>query len=170
MKIVVGDIWSTKYDWPVYRVIPTNIGWKMDGSNVMGRGVAAQAAKLYPELAKWYGERCQRHWGDVGLRVWKNLVLFPVKPLNEEQPQLSWRQPADLDLVDESIVELKWFLTEQEIVLPMVGCGNGELDPMSVLPILKRYLSDDRFTLVIRPQDYDEAIRVWVEGGTDAKK
>ena len=39
MRITMGDIWDEKYDAPEFRrVVPTNIGWKHDGENVMGRG------------------------------------------------------------------------------------------------------------------------------------
>ncbi len=54
-----GDLWA----WQAERrwiVIPTNIGWKKDGANPMGAGVALQASEMYPELANWYGARCKK--------------------------------------------------------------------------------------------------------------
>lgn len=168
MEIVNSvDIWSFGDDY--YKVVPTNLGWRKDGANVMGAGVAKQATERYPELAAKYGGICRAieagcsptvagkvsdEWKGGLIARYQDLILLPVKPLNEEKPWLSWQQEARLDLVTESVRELAiWddagFL-DRHTVLPMVGCGNGKLPPTKVLPILFHFLGErENFTLII---------------------
>ena len=47
-QVVEGDIWEHHNDGSRYIVIPTNIGWKTNGHNVMGAGLALQAKTRYP--------------------------------------------------------------------------------------------------------------------------
>ncbi|KKL05766.1 hypothetical protein LCGC14_2602780, partial [marine sediment metagenome] len=146
------------------RVVPTNIGWRADGCNVMGRGVARQAAERCPELAEWYGGQCRKmsKAGRTLLAYFKpgDLVMLPVKPLDEIQPHLSWRGEADPVLVERSIMQLAKTYFMRDVVLPLVGCGNGGLDPAVVIPVLKDYLRTDNFTLVLTPASFRELVIV----------
>ena len=150
MNRLVGNIWDAPPGTAI--CIPTNVGWKRDGSNVMGRGVALQASRRYPTLAAEYGHWCMFHGAELfivpSLSYGDNrrLVCFPVKP-PATNPALSWRQPADLGLINHSTIALSERFRHTQVWLPLVGCGNGGLAPADVLPILDRYL-DDRFTLV----------------------
>ena len=156
MEIKTGNIWDFETECtPI--VVPTNIGWKSSGVNVMGRGIAKQAAERYPSLALWYGNLCRQHWG--GTPVVRHpdypLVLFPTKPLNDTKPYYSWASRSDLELVEKSSKQLAALeTTDQHIYVPLVGCGNGGLDVDDVFPVLQKYLNDDRFTLVVTNQDY----------------
>lgn len=76
------------------------------------------------------------------------LILFPTKPLNEKAPHLSWQGPADLWLIEGSLMELSELPESGTIALPLVGCGAGGLQEKQVLPLLRHYLRDDRFMLV----------------------
>jgi len=145
MKTETGNIWDTKYSTIV---IPSNIGWTKAGYNVMGGGVAKQASELYPSLAKWYGDQCFLYQQDMPCLRYDRLILFPVKTLNRLHPHLSWQRSASLTLIERSTKDLARF-PDQEIALPLVGCGNGRLAESDVLPILNMYLND-RFTLVIQ--------------------
>ena len=138
-------------------VIPTNIGWTKEGKNVMGAGLAAQAAQRFPKLAYFYGQYCKKYGSETEVIPWagtNQLILFPVKPLNVEKPWLSWQQPASLDLIRKSAEELEDLATSGVIegltAVPLVGCGNGKLSEKDVLPILREEL-DSRFILV-RPK------------------
>lgn len=145
-----GDIW--KYLKTHHIVIPTNIGWKpKDGKNVMGRGLALQAAHKYPYFPLWYGLQCAKSKAKTPVLVYphEKLVAFPVKPLNEETPWLSWKSKADLGLIERSAKELAALKVSGPIAVSMVGCGNGGLEMSDVRPILDKYLSDDRFVLVL---------------------
>lgn len=155
MDIKIGNIWDfVTINTP--GVVPTNIGWKSSGENVMGRGVAKQAATIYPDLSLWYGNFCQQYRGGTGVVKHPNLpiILFPVKPLNENKPWYSWGYPADIELIERSTKQLANLeLTETSIYIPLVGCGNGGLDIDDVFPLLKEHL-DERFTLIVSDQDY----------------
>lgn len=146
--------WMAEKRWVV---IPTNIGWKKDGSNPMGAGIAAVAAAMYEELAGWYGARCKKYGRDTAVCPFYDghLILFPTKPLvSLRQPQISWQHPATLELVARSVTQLQKLgeiLTERKVILgeiglPLVGCGAGKLQRADVVPILKRL--DDRFVLL----------------------
>lgn len=143
MSVIKANIWSY---WPEYWiVIPTNIGWKRNGENVMGRGLAAQAAERFPGLASWYGGVCREDAPKsfVKLCILHGLIMFPVKPLGAE-PSLAWRQRAGLDLIEHSAIQLRRIVEDHSlrVAMPMVGCGNGGLRREEVLPILERHLGD----------------------------
>lgn len=140
-------------------VITTNIGWKKDGANPMGAGIAKQAAELFDELPAWYGARCKKYGADTAVCMYEpaNFILFPTKPLNERTPWLSWQSKSDLALIRRSAIQLQKLseiMVERkmlfgEIAIPLVGCENGGLERRDVVPILKQYL-DDRFVLIER--------------------
>ena len=156
-----GNIWQFL---PAPIVVPTNIGWKKDGTNVMGKGLARQAAERYPSLPLLLGAYCKERrfyattWpvevyshvtGEIQL-----LLCFPAKPLTPGAPQFSWNGKASLALVKKSLATLvllastdKRLIKEESIYLPLVGCGEGGLGEEIVLPLLQEALSD-RFVLV----------------------
>ena len=165
MRILRGSLWDVELD-NCLRVIPVNLGWKTNGENVMGRGVAKQAAEKYPILPSWYGWRCEAMADTKLTRLYRyqNLLLFPVKPLFKTSPQLSWQRRADLTLVEESTKQLANFFVgtgTNHVALPLVGCGNGGLPPLKVLPILQRYLKGDRFLLILTNTSYKE-LQPWL--------
>ena len=89
MRIEKGNVWDyhSKGYWVV---IPTNLGWKANGEAVMGAGLAKQAAKRFPNLAKEYGSVLQdaaKFEEEVIYEDHKTkLILFPTIPLNKEFP------------------------------------------------------------------------------------
>lgn len=153
MQEASGDIWS----WlnPPHNceiVIPTNIGWKSDGSNVMGAGLAKQAVKRYGrEIAEWYGAICQACGPHTPVVIHEEepLIFFPVKPLNYDEPHLSWRSKADLALIERSVEQLA-SLRLGPFAIPMVGCGNGGLDESDVYPLIQRAFRRDSHVTLVR--------------------
>lgn len=147
MKYASGDIWYF-HDLGYPIVVPTNIGWTSAGENVMGRGVARQAAAHFPGLPLWYGRKCRQYQAQTPVLYFVQgpLWLFPVKPL-ASNPLLSWQQPASLELIERSAHQLAAKLFRKPVYLPLVGCGNGRLSIDQVLPVLEQVL-DDRFILV----------------------
>lgn len=147
---VRGNVWRiSKAEDDI--VIPTNIGWRTNGKNVMGRGLAKDASLYYPHLPEWYGGKCYEHGSDTPVLRYGPLLLFPVKPLNTSQPYLSWQQPASLDLIARSLFQLAEIPPRDTglVFVPLVGCGNGQLDPADVAPMIEAALGhDDRFILV----------------------
>ena len=151
MRHATGNLWDW-HDRGAYVVIPTNIGWRRDGSNPMGKGIAKQAAEKFSHLPVFYGQWCQSNKDGFAVRSDMRLVLFPTKSLNVSKPHLSWRGMSSLKLIEKSTASMiGWHKArprkKEEVALPLVGCGEGGLLESDVLPILERYL-DDRFVLV----------------------
>ena len=153
IKVRRGDIWKVANDLDLI-VVPTNIGWTRNGTNVMGRGVARQAAQQEdPMLPAWYGRECERLGADTPVLARGRVILFPVKPLIEQTPWMSWAQPARLELIERSFDQLRYLKRpdkRSKILIPLVGCGNGSLDFKSqVLPIMKQWWRN-RYRLVLK--------------------
>jgi hypothetical protein len=154
----IGNIW-TYHSEGGWIVIPTNVGWKRDGTNPMGAGLAKTASDRYPDIAAWYGKKCQNFRDKTAVLPYKagRLFLFPTKKL-AAQPWMSWQQDSCPDLIRESTIQLvTWveiFKSKgtpiiKPVGVPLVGCDNGNLHKKQVLPILRKYL-DDRFVLFER--------------------
>jgi len=146
----IADIWS--YENTHLIVIPTNIGWKKDTfENVMGKGLALQAAKKYPGFPAWYGFQCRNLGCATPVLVYPEgpLIAFPTKQLNGGKPWMSWQNKSDLRLIERGAKELAALKVDRPVAVSMVGCGNGGLEMSQVRPILDRHLSDERFTLIL---------------------
>jgi len=108
---------------------------------VMGKGIALDFKKIYPDMFKRYQEICEQGLLDVG-KLWiyktgnKWILNFPTKK--------HWRQKSKVEYI---AAGLQKFVATYDakgissISFPMLGCGNGELDWESeVRPIMKHYL------------------------------
>jgi len=140
MKKIVAfdeDIWDSS---PItgYVVVPTNIGWKSNGENVMGAGLAQQAAERFPELPKIYGKWCKKKGNHIFVNDRLRIICAPTKTLNEEQPHLSWQRPSDPELVLYSYIKLlklakEWSVEScssegiKYIKCPILGSGKGNI-------------------------------------------
>lgn len=145
MKEITGDIWHFHSEGN-FIVISTNGFVKNNGQNVMGRGVALQAAQRFPNLAAELGVKIKEDGNQVYCFREYRIITFPVKH--------TWFESADIDLIKKSteqLLKLSQHLAMLNVVtqiyLPLVGCGNGKLLWKDVKPILEEYLDDD-FTVV----------------------
>lgn len=108
---------------------------------VMGKGIALEFKKKYPEMFMEYVLRCNRGevrpgipyvYQDKGVSI----LNFPTKD--------HWRSPSRLSYV---IDGLNWFIDNYEtygidsIAFPPLGCGNGGLTWSVVGPIMYQKLS-----------------------------
>jgi len=111
---------------------------------VMGKGIALQFKRAYPDMFKAYKKACDR--GDVQLGkmwVWHNssfegprhIVNFPTKG--------HWRSGSKLADIEAGLVDLVAVIDALDIssiALPPLGCGNGGLDWSVVRPIIDEHL------------------------------
>lgn len=147
MKEVVGDIWEfhRQGNWIV---IPTNGTVKSNGDAVMGKGIALEAKRRFPDIPRMLGFQLRTMSNppeptDVG----HNIFTFPTK--------YDWRQKSSPELIEKScrllvkLISVHPWLYKPPIYLPRVGCDNGRLNWKDVKPILEKYL-DDRFIVVSR--------------------
>lgn len=153
MRQVEGNIWDLhELGYPI--VVPTNIGWRQDGTAIFGRGIAETCVERFPYVQTRWGAVCQatkQHTTTMYDEEY-SLFYFPVKRLNEESPHMSWKQGADYNLIRRSLAALIMLVDKhglRDVVTPLVGCGNGGLAPKDIKPLLMQNL-DDRFIL-IRP-------------------
>lgn len=137
-----GDIWKLRRATD-FVVVPTNVGWTKDGLNVMGRGIASDAARQAVEIRAWYGAKCKAHGKDtptLGRALWR-MIFFPTKPL-ARNPSLSWKQDATLERIQQSLPSFIALLPRtlehdcKRVLLPHVGCGNGGLSWEDVGPVV----------------------------------
>jgi len=147
--------------------VTTNGFVKANGECVMGRGIALEIKKLFPEVPKKLGTLVKKN-GNVtqvilpasNLTNKITLVAVPTKPVSGfcNGSNTIWPYPlnafvpgfhmqSQIDLIIKSINQLV-DLTDQHgwerVLLPRVGCGNGGLNWDEVKPVIEPYL-DDRF-------------------------
>lgn len=147
MEWARGDAWELFYAKGHDLVIPTNAGWTKDGRNVTGAGLAKQACEHIAnrfnefDLAALYGGLCRTGADRVYLKP-LGLILVPSKPLRRDKPSLSWKRHADMGTVRQS---LEWLVRYQgmfskRVGVPLLGAGNGRLDPVMVKKVIELYL------------------------------
>ena len=108
---------------------------------VMGKGVALEFKKRYPEMFEDYAQRCKRHEVRLGRPYlfryltgpW--ILNFPTKD--------HWRSVTNLNDIVNGLEYLldhyqEWGI--KSLAVPPLGCGNGQLEWRVVGPTLYRYL------------------------------
>lgn len=140
MQEIIGNIWDFR-DGSTVIAVTTNGAVSRRGRGVMGRGVAAQAAALDPDLPVRLGAALLAGGNHVHLLV-PDLVSFPVEhsPFEHPDPRLIARSAAELRALAD---QHNW----QRIVVPRPGCGGGGLRWDEVRPLLSKYF-DDRFLMI----------------------
>lgn len=143
MREDIGELWDF-YDNGAWIAITTNEIVKRDGTLVMGRGCAWEAARRFPGIPQRLGDLVLTYGNHVCALRESKIISFPVKH--------HWRDPADLKLIAQSAKELVQTLNAFEIprlYLPRPGCGNGRLQWSDVRPVLEPLL-DDRVIVISR--------------------
>lgn len=113
---------------------------------VLGKGLALQFKRAFPEIVRPYEEACRSgdlrpgvvHVVDLGEHHTPRWILnVPTKR--------HWRNPSRLDDVEAGTAELAATIQRlgiRSIAVPPLGCGNGGLPWESVRVVLIRYLDD----------------------------
>lgn len=166
----LASLWDEPCD---ARCITTNGFIKTNGTLVMGAGTAGQAQSRYPNFPKIAGLYVALHGNHVFPYTIEELrtntmfyeddntnyyITFPVKH--------AWYELADLELIERSAHELMKVidrLDSKKVLLPLPGCGNGQLSWADVRPVLEPIL-DDRVWVIsnslskdFNPSGLDEA-------------
>ena len=134
MKALLGNIFDSHADVLVNTV---------NCVGVMGKGIALEFKKRYPQMFQEYARLCDEgavrpgkpylYTDLIGNRV----LNFPTKN--------NWRTPSRLSYIRDG---LQWFrdnyaaLGIASIAFPPLGCGNGGLEWDDVGPMMYRYLHD----------------------------
>ena len=132
MMVKIGNIFESKCSTIVNTV---------NCVGVMGKGIALEYKKRYPEMYVDYVKRCNMNEVKTGIPyVYTNedglkILNFPTKD--------HWRSPSRLSYV---IDGLNWFIDNYEkygidsIAFPPLGCGNGGLSWDVIGPIMYQKL------------------------------
>lgn len=162
MRLQVGNFWN--FELRSLLAIPCNQGWSKTGTAVMGKGIAKDASTRCFMLASEYGRFLQRMHGEVRVPWYRfgvgpGYLMVPTKPLNRVAPEMSWRNKADLETIERGLLAmrntLEWAeIPQAQVVLPLLGCGEGKLEPSDVVPLMHRVLPEERFLLVVIREQY----------------
>jgi len=134
LKYMDGDILEAKTQVVVNTV---------NCEGVMGKGLALQFKKKYPEMFKEYKQKSQLGKIAIGqLHLYKEtpqywILNFPTKN--------HWRQKSKLEYIEKGLVTFRekyeeWGITS--IAFPRLGCQQGGLDWAEVKPLMEKYLGD----------------------------
>lgn len=110
---------------------------------VMGKGVANEFKRIFPEMFKLYQAQCESGALDIG-----SLFLYqsPHKAVLNFPTKKHWRSPSRIEYIER---DLQTFVDSyakygfESVAFPQLGCGNGELDwETEVRSIMEGYLAD----------------------------
>ena len=113
---------------------------------IMGKGIALQFKKSFPNNFKAYAEACKKELIGIGnlfvtresnLASGEKIIInFPTKK--------SWRKPSEYSFIEQGLNDLICIIdTEQikSIAIPALGAGNGGLDWEKVKKMIEQKLS-----------------------------
>lgn len=133
VKVLIGNI----FDSSAQTIVNT-----VNCVGVMGKGIALEFKKRFPEMYMDYVQRCKRNEVKLGYPyLYKNsntpwILNFPTKD--------HWRSISRLEDIIKGLEYLikyykEWGITS--LAVPPLGCGQGQLEWRIVGPTLYRYLS-----------------------------
>lgn len=172
MKVISKELTKAIRSCPVnfFVVIPTNISWKNNFECVLGAGLALITKKAHPEvpykLGKFYHENAffdlitGYEFNKPYLFIYKHLIFLPSKGLNNYQPHLSWQAHSDLNVIEQSLNELRQYCLNNPdyvVCLPPMGVGNGQLDFEDVFPLINDIVGDlDNIVFNVYRTEYEK--------------
>ena len=107
---------------------------------VMGKGIALQFRKAYPEMFKAYEKACKDSAVTLGhMHVWETGMLDGPRFIINFPTKGHWRAQSRLDDIRTGLADLVRVVRKQRITsiaVPPLGCGNGGLDWADVRPLI----------------------------------
>jgi O-acetyl-ADP-ribose deacetylase (regulator of RNase III)/uncharacterized protein YwgA len=113
---------------------------------VMGKGIALQFKKAYPDNFRAYSRACKTGEINIGKLFMQNasdltngekiIINFPTKT--------DWRKPSEYIYIEKGLVDLIEIIKRNQIksiALPPLGAGNGGLDWERVKTLIEQRLS-----------------------------
>lgn len=113
---------------------------------IMGKGIALQFKRAFPENFKHYAKACKQKEVRLGQMLVheidalggpKYIINFPTKG--------HWKSASRLEDIRTGLVDLRETLLVlgiRSVAMPPLGCGNGGLDWSDVYPMIQKELSD----------------------------
>jgi O-acetyl-ADP-ribose deacetylase (regulator of RNase III) len=107
---------------------------------IMGKGIALQFKKAYPDMFGAYAKACKEGKVAIGkMFVWENDTMFGPRLIVNFPTKDDWRRPSRLKYIQDGLYDLVDVIREHNITsiaIPPLGCGNGGLDWREVKPLL----------------------------------
>jgi O-acetyl-ADP-ribose deacetylase (regulator of RNase III) len=134
MRILVGDMLKSKAQTLINTV---------NCVGVMGKGIAVEFKKRFPEMYDDYVRRCER--GDVKPGVpYPYKTLYPLQIINFPTKD-HWKSMSKVSDIERGLKHLRdhyqtWGITS--LAVPALGCGNGQLEWRVVGPLIYRCVKD----------------------------
>lgn len=134
MKITIGNMFESEAQTLVNTV---------NCVGIMGKGIALEFKKRFPDMFEDYRARCERKELKPGIPyLYKR--LFPPQIINFPTKS-HWRTASRIEDVEKGLKILRenykrWGITS--IAMPPLGCGNGQLLWTTVGPMIYHYLHD----------------------------
>ena len=149
-----GDIFSS----PAQVLVNT-----VNTVGVMGKGVALEFKKRYPEMFSAYERVCKAKQLEIGkLFLWKGpekwVLMFPTK--------VHWRNPSKIEYIEAGLQKFSATYADKGITsaaFPRLGCGNGGLDWKQVQPLMEQYLKNLPIPIYIYVGSYQDQIPEHIE-------
>ncbi len=113
---------------------------------VMGKGIALQFRRAYPQMFAAYAEACKA--GEVRLgqmHVWETGTLDGPRFIINFPTKGHWRAGSRLTDIEAGLVDLVRVIREYgitSIAIPPLGCGNGGLEWTEVEPLIAKALAE----------------------------
>ena len=133
IRYIEGDIFKS----PAQVIVNT-----VNTVGIMGKGIALEFKKRYPDMFQAYRDICDRRKLKIGSLMlyyepdhW--ILLFPTKE--------NWRNPSRMEFIEAGLAKFCRTYAEKgitSIAFPKLGCGNGELNWSEVQPVMEKYLRD----------------------------
>ena len=133
IRYIEGDIFKS----PAQVLVNT-----VNTVGVMGKGIALEFKKRYPDMFQSYRDICEKRKLKIGSLMlyyepdhW--VLLFPTKE--------NWRNPSRLEFIEAGLAKFCRTYAEKGITsaaFPKLGCGNGELNWSEVQPVMEKYLKN----------------------------
>ncbi len=133
---------------------------------VMGRGIALQFKKAYPENFLAYAEACKRGEVEPGrLFVFETGALANPRYIINFPTKRHWRGNSRIEDIDAGLASLVEVIRERDIrsvAIPSLGSGLGGLDWSGVRPRIERALSGFNHleAVVFEPREAEAGERI----------
>ncbi|MFC9687145.1 macro domain-containing protein [Kribbella sp. NPDC056951] len=112
---------------------------------VMGKGIALQFKRSWPDMFRDYRAACQRNEVQLGrMHVWATGSPTPPRVIVNFPTKQHWRSTSKLADVESGLVDLLRVIDElrlESIAIPPLGCGYGGLDWTEVEPLIHHILA-----------------------------
>ena len=111
---------------------------------VMGKGIALQFAKKFPDMLQAYQLACRA--GEVRpgqMHVYERQDMLNPRYLINFPTKRHWRSPSRMEDIESGLSALATEIQRRgirSIAVPPLGCGNGGLDWQQVRPVIEQAL------------------------------